>query len=102
MKYILYSIIFWRCKILMNLTNYCQSSKFHSSIKSVHLKSLLKMFPKTVQDICQSFTHQYPIVTGSWKTVPNRTFGISRNTNFNIHGTIFLWYLIVATPDLLQ
>ena len=41
-------------------------------------------------------------VTGSWKTVPNRTFGISRNTNFNIHGTVFLWCLIVATPDLLQ
>ena len=35
-------------------------------------------------------------VTGSWKTVPNRSFGISRNTNFNIHGTIFLWCLIVA------
>ena len=41
-------------------------------------------------------------VTGSWKTVPNRTFGIPRNTNFNIHGTVFLWCLIVATPDLLQ
>ena len=41
-------------------------------------------------------------VTGSWKTAPNRTFGISRNTNFNIHGTIFLWCLIVATPGLLQ
>ena len=41
-------------------------------------------------------------VTGSWKTVPNRTFSISRNTNFNIHGTVFLWCLIVATPDLLQ
>ena len=41
-------------------------------------------------------------VTGSWKTVPNRTFGIPRNTNFNIHGTVFLWCLIVAMPDLLQ
>ena len=46
------------------------------------------------------YIHIY--VTGFWKTIPNRTFGISRNTNFDIHGTVFLWSLIVAMPDLLQ
>ena len=38
-------------------------------------------------------------VTGFWKTVPNRTFGISRNTYFNSHGTVFLWCRLAPVVD---
>ena len=41
-------------------------------------------------------------VTGFWKTIPNRTFGILRNTNLKFHDTVFLWCLIAAMPDLHQ
>ena len=36
----------------------------------------------------------YVYVTGFWKTVPNRTFGISRNTNFK-----YSWHCISLVLD---
>ena len=38
-------------------------------------------------------------VTGFWKTILNHTL-FREIPILNIHGTVFLWCLIVATPDL--